>query len=69
MGKQESKLERPSANVINEVEVNEQIVNYEVYLIIITVLLAAHLAIKLYSWHKKTLKKTYMARAASVAQI
>lgn len=69
MGKEQSKIEKPVANVINEVEAPREINSYDKYFIIIIILLVCHLLIKLYTWHKKTLKKQYLTRAASLAQI
>ena len=65
MGKHQSKIDNPNANIINEVEM-VQPTNDNMYLIIITVLLSAQLAIQVYQLHKKALLKRYL-NAASVA--
>lgn len=64
MGGQESKVENPNANVINEITVE---VKFPViYFVIIIVILATQLVTTLYQLHKRSLRKNY-ARAASMA--
>lgn len=63
MGKPNSKIEKPSANVINEVEVvqnrNPDQSAIQLYLLIITVCVSLNFLLKLYSLHSKRLKKKY----------
>lgn len=66
MGGKQTKLEEPAANVINEVKM----VTVEaptLYLIIIIALLAAQFITTIYQLHKKSLRKNYIIRAASMA--
>ena len=71
MGSWGSKVEKPVANVVNKVEIEEQngITFIECLMLIITVILTLQFILKLYSIHKKTLKKKYMSRAMSIPQL
>lgn len=64
MGGQESKVENPNANVINEIRVEVEFP--VIYFIIIIVILAVQLLTTLYQLHKRSLRKSYV-RAASMA--
>ena len=66
MGKTQSKIDKATANVINEIEMTTQNSSSDTYLIIIIVILSAQLATTLYQLHKKSIRKNY-ALAASVA--
>ena len=65
MGGQMSRIEKPTANVINEVQVIET-ESMKTYLIIIIVKLAVQLLSTLYQLHKRFLRKSY-TRTASLA--
>lgn len=72
MGKQQSKLVRPNANVINEVKVVERelsLFQIEICLILITIFLGLSFALKIYSMHNKILKKKYILRANSMDRV
>lgn len=64
MGGTESKVEHPTANVVNEINVVVELPVY--YLIIIIAILAIQLLTTLYQLHKKSLRKNYI-RTASLA--
>lgn len=63
MGKPNSKLENPNANVINEVEIEQDRSpdqsTIQLYLLIITVCVCLNFFLKVYSLHNKRLKKKY----------
>lgn len=65
MGGQTSRIEKPTANVINEVQVIEM-ESMTTYLITIIVILAVQLLTTLYQLHKKSIRKKYI-RTASLA--
>lgn len=71
MGKEQSKIENPKANVVNEVDIieNKESTSVPYLLWIIISLLVMQVAIKIFLLHKKSLKRKYMTRAASLAQI
>lgn len=71
MGKEQSKIENPKANVVNEVEVTEtkDSTSLQLLLWIIIMLLILQVGLKIFLLHKKSLKRRYMTRAASMAQI
>lgn len=64
MGGQTSKIEKPNANVINEVKIVEVESSIKIYLIIIIAIMALQFATTMYQLHKRSLKKSY-ARSAS----
>lgn len=67
MGGQESKLDRPNANVINNVKIVEVEASTKIYLIIIIAIMFLQLATHLYQLHKKSIKKSY-ALSSSLAK-
>lgn len=72
MGKTESKLEKPNANVINEVEIKEDKINIqtiEICMVIITIVSLMNLVIHLYALHNKKLKKKYLSMANQLDKI
>lgn len=69
MGKTLSKVDKPNANVVNEVVVNTGLNLVEICLIIITVITLLILALKLYAMHNKKLKKKYMSRSNELDKI
>lgn len=72
MGTENSKLERPNANVINEVNVAEDPVNLsqiKICLTILTILACLSFALKLYSMHNRILKKKYLSQGNSPDKI
>lgn len=66
-----SKILNPKANVVNEVEVVEKqdssILQLQLWIIIFFI--GIQLGLKLFLLHKKSLKRKYLNRAASVAEI
>lgn len=66
MGGQESKIDRPNANVINEVKIVEVEASTKIYLIIIIAIMVLQFMTTLYQLHKKAIKKNY-ARSISLA--
>ena len=67
-----TKLERPTANVINEVEVLQNKINLnkiEICLIVITILIGLNFVLKVYSMHTRRLKKRYSSRANELDKI
>lgn len=72
MGGKESKIDNPTANVINEVEVMENRVDLhtiELCLIIMTILIALNSILKAYAFHNKRLKKKYISRANDLDKV
>lgn len=71
MGKEQSKIENPKANVVNEVEVTEtnDSPSLQFLLWIIIVLMSLQIGLKIYLLHKKSLKRRYLTRATDLAQI
>lgn len=66
MGKPNSKIENPNANVVNEVIVERKEFNFsqiELCVLLITIIVCINLALKLYTFHNRRLKKRYMSRA------
>ena len=63
MGGSESKIDKPNANVVNDIVLKVE--HPTIYFIIIIALLAAQLLVTLYQLHKRALRKYYI-RAASV---
>lgn len=57
MGNQESKVEHPNANVVNEIKVSVEIPT--IYLIIIIAILALQFLTTVYQLHKRSLRKNY----------
>lgn len=64
MGGTDSKVEKPNANVVNDIVVKVEFP--AVYFIIIICLIALQLLVTLYQLHKRSLRKSY-TRAASLA--
>lgn len=71
MGNEESKIQDPKANVINEVEVvdKQDSNSLQLQLWIIIFLITIQIGLKLFLLHKKSLKRRYMNRAASMAEV
>lgn len=72
MGGKQSKITDPAANIVNEIEVNQEMANFaliETTLVIISVLMCLSVALKLYSMHNKMLKRKYLNRINSVEKI
>lgn len=72
MGKPLSKIENPSANVVNEVEVVQGNVNLELIefcLIIITLLISLNSVLRVYALHNNRLKKKYTSRANDLDRV
>lgn len=72
MGKQQSKIVNPNANVINNVEIVDhtaQIDSLWYLLLILIVLCAVNLLLKVYLLHKRSIKKRYMSRANELDKI
>ena len=68
MGKQQSKVENPSANVINEVEIMQENNLYfiEICLALITILVILDSILRIISFHNKRLKKKYTNRISEL---
>lgn len=72
MGQPESKLEKPNANVITNVEVVDHTARIDslwFLLLCITVMTGANLTLKLYLLHKRSLRKKYASRADNLDKI
>lgn len=72
MGGQKSKIERPNANVVNNVEIidhTNQLDSLWFLLLISTILSAVSLLIKIYLLHKRSLRKRYASRANELDKI
>lgn len=72
MCKTQTKLDRPTANVINEVEILQDKINLnriEICLIIITVLIGLNFLLRIYTLHNKRLKKKYLSKANDLDKI
>lgn len=72
MGNPESKLEKPNANVINEVEIKEDKINLqtiEICMIIITIVSIINLALHVFALHNKKLKKKYISMGNQLNKI
>lgn len=66
MGGQESKITKPTANVVNTVDVIEKQNDPSIYLIIIIIILAAQFATVLCQMHRRSIKKNVI-RSTSLA--
>lgn len=72
MCQSQTKLDRPTANVINEVEVLQDKINLnkiEICIIIITIIIGLNFLLRLYSMHSRRLKKRYSSRATELDKI
>lgn len=72
MGKTQSKVEKPNANVINNVKIvdhTQEINSLWLLLLILIILSTINLLIKIYQLHKKSLKKKYSSRADNLDKI
>lgn len=72
MGKTESKLEKPNANVVNNLEIidhREQINSLWILLLILIIITAVNLIMKLYILHKRSLRKRYASRATDLDKV
>lgn len=72
MGAQKSKIEKPNANVINNLEIIDhttQLDSIWYLLLIITVISVANLSIRIYLLHKRSLRKRYISRANELDKI
>lgn len=72
MGGHESKIEKPNANVINNLEIidhTDQLNSIRYLLLAITVISIADLSIRIYQLHKKSLRKRYLSRANELDKI
>ena len=68
----QSKLNRPTANVINEIEVGQEKINLnkiEICLLIITILIGLNFVLKIYNMHTRRLRKIYLSRANDVDKV
>lgn len=68
---EQSKIVNPKANIVNEIDVAEKqdstITQIQLWIIIF--LIAMQVGLKLFLLHKKSLKRKYMNRAASLAEV
>lgn len=72
MGKPQSKVVNPNANVVNEVVVENNtpdLDTIELYLLLITIILSINFALGIYAMHYKRLKKKYYSRANDLDKI
>lgn len=72
MGGKESKIDNPNANVVNNVEIIDhttQLNSLWYLVLILTLLSAAHLLLKLYLLHKRSLRKRYASRGNDLEKI
>lgn len=72
MGKEQSKIANPKANVINEVVVEQKDNGFEqikLYLLIIAAVAVIELALKLYGMHNKRIKKRYTGQVNEIERI
>lgn len=73
MGKPNSKVENPNANVVNEVLVENdnkpELDTIKLYLLLITIILSINFALGLYAMHNKKLKKKYYSKANDLDKI
>lgn len=72
MGKQQSKVVKPNANVVNEVVVENnthELDTIKLYLLLITIILSINFALGIYAMHNKRLKKKYYSRANDLDKI
>lgn len=72
MGKPQSKIVNPNANVINNVEIVDHTAHIDslwYLLLILTVLCAVNLLLKVYLMHKRSIKKRYMSRGNDLDKI
>lgn len=70
MGGTTSKINRPNANVVNDITVDEKLTvntsTIEIFLLIICVLLMIQIVMRLYKIHTHKMRKRYLTRAASL---
>lgn len=66
MGAQQSRITRPTANVVNTIDVIEKQNDASLYLIIIIIILAAQFTTVLCQLHRKSIKKNVI-RSTSLA--
>lgn len=72
MGKPNSKVENPNANVVNEVVIQDnksELDTIKLYLLLITIILSINFALGIYAMHNKRLKKKYYSRANDLDKI
>ena len=68
----QSKLNRPTANVINEIEVGQEKINLnkiEICLLIITILIGLNFVLRIYNMHTRRLRKRYISRANDLDKV
>lgn len=72
MGSTESRVDHPTANVVNEVRIidhKDELQNIFILLLIMTVISILSLTLKIYQEHNKRLKKRYQSRADGLDKI
>lgn len=74
MGKPNSKVVDPNANVVNEVVVennnnSEDLYMIKIYTLLITIILSINFVISVYGLHNKKLKKRYMSKATDLDRV
>lgn len=72
MGKTESKIENPNANVVNKVEIvdhSKEINSLWVLTLILVIIAATNLLLKIYIFHKRSLRKKYTSRANDLDKV
>lgn len=72
MGKPNSKIEKPNANVVNNLEIidhTEQIDSLWTLFLIAIIISTVDLLLKFYLLHKKSLKRKYVSRANDLDKV
>lgn len=72
MGKEQSKIEKPNANVVTNLEIvdhTQEINSLWILTLILTIITALNLLLKIYLLHKRSLRKQYMSRANDLDKV
>lgn len=72
MGKPQSKIEKPNANVVNNVEIidhKDEINSLWTLTLILIIIAAVNLLLKIYVLHKRSIKKKYISRANDLDKV
>lgn len=69
MGKTESKVASNNGQVVNEIEIIEAPQTTNILLIILVILATGEALLKLFMWHRQSLKRKYLNKAVSIDQL
>lgn len=72
MGKPNSKIENPNANVVTNVEIvdhTSEINSLRIIMLVLTIITALNFLLKIYILHKRSLRKQYLSRANDLDKV